>query len=1090
MGTGRKSAGTVSSALTIRENPSHCSLHLKERKLANAVSGTVVTPAGTAKADEIQPGDRVRLIANPSRAGILGSETDGPPTRLRVLVIFADGDEQFILRSSLEKVERITPGPYAMIAGGKYGRTRDLRGAVTAFRLSGRLANLIYSLNTTNTQFLAYQFKPVLHFLDSPCNGILIADEVGLGKTIEAGLIWTELRARVDARKLLVICPAMLREKWRLELADRFGVKAEIVDSAELLARLQSARARPQDSFALIASLQGLRPPRGWNDDETPNASTSAQIARLMNDAALDDPLIDMVVVDEAHYMRNRDTQTNLLGRLVRPVTQNLVLLSATPIQLRSTDLFNLLNLIDEDAFPFESSFSQTLKANAPIVALRDRVLAGPVPRVDFVEALNNALLARVFADNEQIEHLRNNPPGDEELASPRTRSEIADRLDRISPLAKVITRTLKRDVQEMRVVRDPHVIKAAMHDIERQFYDQVTSEIRRFCEGMDIATGFMLTIPQRQIASCMAAACSGWTQKLRMDGEELEETAYEIFGDTESAPRRKPELGTLLSELVRIAKEVGDYQALRKVDTKYAKLRACLEMYWKEYPGKKVVLFSFYRHTLRYLSERLGEDGIRTVIVYGGVDKQEALRQFADPAGPDLLLSSEVASEGVDLQFSSLLINYDLPWNPMRIEQRIGRIDRIGQQEEKILIWNFLYADTIDDRVYERLLDRMDIFRYALGSMEAVLGEEIRELGYVLLTHDLTPEQQERRISDAQIAIETVNRQQQKLEAEATHLIAHGDFIQNKVRAAKELGRYISGEDLLAYVRDFLERDFPGARLILCDADLLEARLELSVEAKVHFSEFLSNHRLQGRTAILGASSIRLRFENRFGKSAPGVEQVTQDHPVVRWAVEQHRTSGKGLGYHPVVAVTLREELVRNIPQGQYIFAVARWSVSGTREIERLEYMARTLDGTCLLRGEEAEHLVNTAAISGEDWDAARNVLDNSSIAVIFDECKHCLEEEFSEFRDACAREDRDRITLMVNTLEHHLAGHGGRIREQIDRYRQTGTEKQKRLIPALEGRLKKLTERMEDKIAELRLKEQSSASESFVSGGVIRLM
>ena len=203
----------------------------------------------------MSPGDKVRLKANPGRIGILGNETDGPIHRQRVLVTFMDGDEQFILLESLEKVDRKSKGPFAMISQGRYGRVSDLRGAITFYRLSGRLANLIYSLNTTNTQFFAYQFKPVLNFLDSPCNGILIADEVGLGKTIEAGLIWTELKAREDAKRLLVICPAMLREKWQVELYDRFGVEAEIVDAHDLLNKLEMVSERPNQKFFLFSCL-------------------------------------------------------------------------------------------------------------------------------------------------------------------------------------------------------------------------------------------------------------------------------------------------------------------------------------------------------------------------------------------------------------------------------------------------------------------------------------------------------------------------------------------------------------------------------------------------------------------------------------------------------------------------------------------------------------------------------------------------------------------------------------------------------------------------------------------------------------------
>ena len=203
----------------------------------------------------MNPGDRVRLIDNPSRIGVLTSD---PPTgegrRRRLVVAFPDGVEP-VLASSLERVETETTDPYLLMQQGRYGGASHLRGAITLARLSGKLANLIYSLNTTNTKFLPYQFKPVLQFLDSPSRGIVIADEVGLGKTIEAGLIWTELRARQDARRLLVVCPAMLREKWCAELSNRFGVKAQIVDAGELLDHLTNAKADRTEEFALVASM-------------------------------------------------------------------------------------------------------------------------------------------------------------------------------------------------------------------------------------------------------------------------------------------------------------------------------------------------------------------------------------------------------------------------------------------------------------------------------------------------------------------------------------------------------------------------------------------------------------------------------------------------------------------------------------------------------------------------------------------------------------------------------------------------------------------------------------------------------------------
>ena len=239
----------------------------------------------------MQAGDLVRLADNPSRLGTLTAQRSGVPPRERVLVNFNDGKRELQLVSALELVELDGHVEDAndLILRGQYGRVMDLRGAITHHRLSGKLANLIYSLNTTNTEFLPYQFKPVLHFLESPSNGILIADEVGLGKTIEAGLIWTELRARQDAKRLLVVCPAMLKPKWVAELSNRFGVQAQDVDAATLLRRLEEAKENPSHGFALVASLQGLRAPRGWDSDAEPPKSAAAKLSQFLYEMGVED---------------------------------------------------------------------------------------------------------------------------------------------------------------------------------------------------------------------------------------------------------------------------------------------------------------------------------------------------------------------------------------------------------------------------------------------------------------------------------------------------------------------------------------------------------------------------------------------------------------------------------------------------------------------------------------------------------------------------------------------------------------------------------------------------------------------------------
>ena len=138
------------------------------------------------------------------------------------------GGKIFLPEYALKKVG-IDKDWTELLAEFEFGRADDLRRNLTHIHLCGRLANLVYSMDATHIDFLPYQYKPVLSFLESPSKGLLIADEVGLGKTIEAGLIWTELRSRFESRRLLVVCPAFLRDKWCLELKNRFGIEARII---------------------------------------------------------------------------------------------------------------------------------------------------------------------------------------------------------------------------------------------------------------------------------------------------------------------------------------------------------------------------------------------------------------------------------------------------------------------------------------------------------------------------------------------------------------------------------------------------------------------------------------------------------------------------------------------------------------------------------------------------------------------------------------------------------------------------------------------------------------------------------------------
>ncbi len=253
-----------------------------------------------------ESGQLVRSIDNPGRRGII---TNSPP-RVRpsgtyYQIQWSDGRIDRCHEHELERAEAASASdPFDLAGKGRYGRAGNLRRSLTYVHLSGRIANLVYAMGITNTDFYSHQYRPLLTLLDSPATGLLIADEVGLGKTIEAGLIWTEFRARYDFRRLVVICPAMLREKWRDELRNRFGIDPQIVDAAGLLDELRRPTHTLGEGKAWIISFNGARPPKSWRYSASAEAKKAGgvrwRLADFLYESSEDEPLIDLVIFDEA----------------------------------------------------------------------------------------------------------------------------------------------------------------------------------------------------------------------------------------------------------------------------------------------------------------------------------------------------------------------------------------------------------------------------------------------------------------------------------------------------------------------------------------------------------------------------------------------------------------------------------------------------------------------------------------------------------------------------------------------------------------------------------------------------------------------
>lgn len=553
-----------------------------------------------------------------------------------------------------------------------------------------------------------HQIEAALFALHSPLSkGVILADEVGLGKTIEAGIVlcqyWAERK-----RRLLIIAPASIRKQWTLELQEKFNLPAIVLDARMRRDSLRLGKDPLAASAVLVMSYNYAQSIR----DEIQSVAW------------------DLVVIDEAHKLRNAYRPSNKVGQGIRQATQDCrkLLLTATPLQNSLLELYGLSTLIDEHLFGDVNGFrAQYASAGANLASLRQRLstfckrtLRNQV--MEYIRYTERRAITRPFRPTDDEHALYEAVSGflqrDQSYALPRRqrhltalilRKLLASSSTAIAATLDTLRVRLETLRDEKRAVDDPDIAEQLIdaEDIEGDLLDEI---LAADAEDDELVTAAPTSLIDRA--------------------------------------RLRDEIAVLL-ELADRARRIG-------VDTKSRTLLRALEIGFAQMAetgaARKALIFTESRRTQEYLKQFLESSGYRgQVVLFNGsnsgpdataiyeswfarnrrtgrasgsraVDMRTALvEHFRDSA--TILLATEAAAEGVNLQFCSLVVNYDLPWNPQRIEQRIGRCHRYGQQHDVVVI-NFLNErNEADRRVMELLTEKFSLFNGVFGASDEVLG-------------------------------------------------------------------------------------------------------------------------------------------------------------------------------------------------------------------------------------------------------------------------------------------------------------------------------------------------------------------------------
>lgn len=810
--------------------------------------------------------------------------------------------------------------------------------ALTAYQINNPGSSNLYSLNSARIDFVPYQFRPALKIIKSDSPRLLVADDVGVGKTIEAGLILKEMEARSSVNSVLIICPRPLvaERKWELEMK-RFDENFTQLDGKELLECISET---DRDGEWPDRHKKTIIPYSLFGEDIIAGTDSQSNKKKKYKGLSQLDPLphFDLVVVDEAHNIRNSSTWAYQGVELFTRNADAVVFLTATPLQNSNNDLYTLLNLLRPDLVIDKDTFQTMAEPNAHVNGLLRAVRN---QNEDWQEKARDEI--KKILDTTWGRNVIQHNPGFEKIydiveKGNITREEKIEAIGLIEGLHSfnsIITRTRRKDIEDF-CVRHTHTIRCAFSSTQQDLYDALMEFEQNVLTQMhgSRSVRFMMCTIMRQAASCiygLAPFVNDIVKKklsqIQEDGE-LYEMDFELNSDLENS------IFELADELEKLTAN------LPKEDPKLEKLYEILDQKQKE-ENNRVILFSSFRHTLNYIRANLISKGYRVAQVDGSVPDEERyiirerfLMDRDSDQAIDVLLFSEVGCEGLDYQFCDFMINYDLPWNPMRIEQRIGRIDRRGQKSETVRIYNMITDGTIDAAIYDRCLLKIGVFEDSIGDCSDILGDISEQILKIMFDPSLTENERlqkiEKMADNEVMKVKEINRLEQ--EEKTLYGFDLSNYIQHKdVQDAEST--WISPDSISDLVEQFLD-DYLGESDYIRSNKQNELRtLRISQDKKLRLLDDFkrlditnTNNATKLWNAYLKSNSpqLKITFDAITAKDNRDAAFFTQMHPLVMQAAKLESEQ-----LPCTVGISVSDD---DIPAGDYEFVIYAWKYVGLK--------------------------------------------------------------------------------------------------------------------------------------------------------------